>query len=301
MYSLRATERATTWMLGSPRSGSTWLLNLLSSHPSVIRLNEPLIGAHLGVYTSDAIGVPSAELGDESALLFESSKDRSDYFFSDRYSHVWRPALQRFLLTRIRTQIVETPSERPVRDRRVVIKEPNGSQAAELILGVLPSSRLLVLARDGRDVVDSVLDAHQPNSWATTVIKRDAMMSPAERLNLLRVQSLRWVARTRAVLRAFERHDPSRRYLVRYEDLLARTSEALRPIFDWMQVPMTGEAVADISERLAFEKVPAAERGSGRFHRAASPGLWRHNLTADEQREAARVMGPTLASLGYPD
>jgi len=44
-------------------------------------------------------------------------------------------------------------------DPLCVIKEPNGSQGAGFILFRLPCSRLLFLLRDGRDVVDSELDA----------------------------------------------------------------------------------------------------------------------------------------------
>ena len=48
----------------------------------------------------------------------------------------------------------------------VVVKEP-GSHAADTIMDLFPDSTLIFLLRDGRDVVDSWLDAYRDGSWAT--------------------------------------------------------------------------------------------------------------------------------------
>jgi hypothetical protein len=45
--------------------------------------------------------------------------------------------------------------------------------------------------------------------------------------------------------------------------------------------------------------VPAERRGSLEFFRAASPGLWRENLTAEEQGAMEDVIGPKLREIGY--
>ena len=45
--------------------------------------------------------------------------------------------------------------------------------------------------------------------------------------------------------------------------------------------------------------MPAAHRGSGRFVRAASPGLWRQNLRPAEQEALEAIMGGTLRLVGY--
>ena len=44
-----ALESRLVWVLGSPRSGSTWLSSLLRASPRVVRVDEPGIGVHLGV------------------------------------------------------------------------------------------------------------------------------------------------------------------------------------------------------------------------------------------------------------
>jgi hypothetical protein len=91
--------------------------------------------------------------------------------------------------------------------------------------------------------------------------------------------------------------DPS--LLVRYEDLLADTETQLRRILDWMGLAAPAE-VGEHVGRLAFDRVDPAHRGTGKFHRAATPGLWRDNLDAAEQAAATAVMGPLLTELGYP-
>src|SRR3712207_8163602 len=40
--SARRIEPKIVWVLGSPRSGSTWLLRLLGDHGAVVPVNEPL-------------------------------------------------------------------------------------------------------------------------------------------------------------------------------------------------------------------------------------------------------------------
>ena len=44
------------------------------------------------------------------------------------------------------------------RNPYLVVKEPNTSEAADTLVKLLPSSRVVFLVRDGRDVVDSMLD-----------------------------------------------------------------------------------------------------------------------------------------------
>jgi hypothetical protein len=59
----------------------------------------------------------------------------------------------------------------------VVIKEPNGSYAADVIMEVFSFSKIIFLARDGRDVVDSKLDIYQKNTWAQKWINLPSVTS----------------------------------------------------------------------------------------------------------------------------
>jgi hypothetical protein len=283
-------------MLGSPRTGSTWLVNLLRIDPRSVVFDEPAIGSHLGLFGADVMGTHPAGWEEAELLLTNHRREDPDYFFSARHERAWRPELRRLLLARFDAHSID--ARRRCGAPVVLIKEPAGSQAAELLLSVLPQSRLLFLVRDGRDVLDSELDAVAGHGWLTAHFGGQGLEDD-ERRRFLAGQAHRWVARTTAVQRAYDRHDPARRMVVRYEDLLADTEGGVADILRWLGADVAADEVRAHVERLSFDALPAERKGAGRFARAATPGLWRANLSKDEQALLHDVMGDTLRAVGY--
>jgi hypothetical protein len=286
-------ERRLVWVFGSPRTGTTWLLHLVGSHPSIAAMDEPGIGMHLALFTPEVLGVPATGFGPEQMRVNDSRAGDDAYFFAARFTDVWLPSVRALLLDRMTAQLSAQPGDREL----LLIKEPNGSLGADIIMRALPSSRLLWVLRDGRDVIDSQLDAARKGSWLSH-FGGGMEATPAERIRFVEDRAHLWVARTLAVQRAYDAHEPTLRHVVRYEDLLGDTEGDLRRVFAWLGLAPPDD-VGDLVERLSFESVPEGDRGAGRFARAASPGLWRENLTADEQRVVTEIIGPTLESLGY--
>ena len=126
---------------------------------------------------------------------------------------VLRPLLQELVLRGFDNQLRHMGFD-PV-PKWVVIKEPNGSHAADTIVSLLPRSRVLFLLRDGRDVVDSILDAMLGSDswWAERT--RQLGRPPQERLAFVVQHSELWVRRTMASQRAFESVPEEQRLLVR--------------------------------------------------------------------------------------
>ena len=87
-------EQRLIWILGSPRSGSTWLMTMLLDLLDAQGVNEPLIGAHLAVPVSPVVGQPLPN----DPTLAELRGDNLSYFFAKSKAHVWRPPLRRLLL-----------------------------------------------------------------------------------------------------------------------------------------------------------------------------------------------------------
>jgi hypothetical protein len=104
------------------------------------------------------------------------------------------------------------------------------------------------------------------------------------------------VATTAATTAAYDALPEQQRLLLRYEDLLSNPRAHLEKTLGWLGVDVPETIDSVITER-RFDSQP--DTGSGRFARAAQPGLWRENLTADEQKVLAEIMGETLARFGY--
>ncbi len=306
------------WIFGSPRSGSTWLLHLLchplapadgaatgverldapaADRPRAIPLNEPYSQHHLTPAVAlDIDGDGPLEL----ATLHAFRHGAPNYFLSDRYEAGWREPLRQLVLGRLLVQVDEiTELHGAAADGPVVIKEPNGSVGADFIMSLLPRSRMVFLLRDGRDVVDSMLDAQLPGGWlAASAAVGDGELG-ARRMHIIRRESRLWVARTQAVRRAFEAHPERLRHLVRYEDARADTDTALRQLESWLELGRSPAGRADTLRWNDFEQMPAEAKGRGKPLRAARPGLWRENLTPGEQDAMGAIMGTELVAAGY--
>lgn len=315
-----AIESRLVWMLGSPRTGSTWLLRLMI-HPWVLAKRSPT-GLRAPVSLSRRRG-PDVVPIDESYLLhhltpLEVPPYKSDhqedpeeftlnaqrnadpaYFFAESFEASWRPALRRLVLARLGAQARLAAERHRLTDPLVVVKEPNGSQGADVLMRILPRSRLLFLLRDGRDVVDSMLDARSAGGFAAGAEGGADPANVIARRDFVLRQSRIWLANTLAVERAYHAHPPDLRLLVRYEDLRESTETELGRICAWLGLGRSEGEIRAAAQANAFEAIPGFMKGPGKPQRSATPGLWREHLSAEEQGIMERVMGPKLAELGY--
>ncbi|HWM63177.1 MAG TPA: sulfotransferase [Solirubrobacterales bacterium] len=284
-----------SWIFGSSRSGSTWLLRMLSDFDCVVPIDDPHLGHHLGVWRPIPLAWAAAEQPPEELnTLLELKAAEPGYFFAERYRESWWEPLRALIRSRFEAQAEDVPARRPQATTSYVVKEP-GSHAAPLLAELFPESKLIFLLRDGRDVVDSWLDGYRHGSWA---IPGGAFPVSSEgRLPLIRWLSAVWVYRSRAVRKAFETRPPSGRLLVRYEVLRERTAETLAGVCGTLGLEQ-GQ-VQEVADRHRFECVPPEVRGSRHAVRTARPGSWRENLTRGEQEAMHEVLGPALAECGY--
>jgi hypothetical protein len=212
-------ESRLIWIVGSSRSGSTWLTRMLAAHDDVVAIDDPHIGHHLSVWRPISLAWGTATRLPELHTLGEVKGQHDDYFFSDRYREAWGPALREMILARFAAQAEDLAAERGVRDPLIAVKDPGAAGVAELISELFPRSRLLFIQRDGRDVVDSWLDAYRKGAWGMN--EGTYSLAPEGRLAFVRWQASVWLYRTEACQRAFDRHDAGRRVKVRYEELRA--------------------------------------------------------------------------------
>jgi hypothetical protein len=284
-------EERLTWIFGSSRSGSTWLLRMLTELDGVVGVDDPHLGHHLGVWRPIPLAWAAATEPPELTTLLELKADEPGYFFSQRYRESWWEPLRALIRARFEAQAREGRLDGPP---TYVVKEP-GSHVAPLLTDLFPSSKLIFLLRDGRDVVDSWLSSYQEGSWA---IPGGAFPVADEgRLPLIRWLAAVWAYRSRAVKCAFEARPEGDRLLVRYEHLRERTAAILEEICSMLG--FDPQPAAGIAERHRFERVPATARGPRRRMRTASPGSWREHLSRREQEVLQAALGDALEEFGY--
>ena len=291
-FTLEDHENRLVWIFGSSRSGSTWLLRMLSDLNGVVTVDDPHLGHHLGVWRPISLAWAACDEPPELTTLLDLKADEPDYFFADRYRDSWRGPLRSLIQSRFEAQVEDSGEIAGL--PTVVVKEP-GSHAAPLLADLFPESKLIFLLRDGRDVVDSWLAAYQDGSWA---IPGGAFPVSAEgRIPLIRWLCEVWAYRSRAVRRAFDSRRPPDRILIRYETLRARTPEALSELCERLQLDRNG--FSDVAERHRFDQAPRALRGPHQEIRSARPGSWRENLTPTEQMVMRDCLGDALEEFGY--
>jgi hypothetical protein len=285
------------WIFGSSRSGSTWLLRMLSELERVIPVDDPHIGHHLGVWRPIPLAWATAKDPPKLGTLADFKRKKRDYLFSDRYRDTWMPQLRDLISARFEAQAAQDIQaaggiENPV----VVVKEP-GSHAADTIMDLFPNSGLIFLLRDGRDVVDSWLDAYKDGSWATDegAYPLDDTGRPA----LIRWQSSVWLHRTEIVQETYARTDPDRRVLIRYEEMRDDPIAALKQICAMLGIEATDEQLEEIAGTHSFSQVPTSDKGAGREIRRANPGGWADHMTRQEITEMHEILAEKLDELGY--
>jgi hypothetical protein len=287
-------ENRLAWIFGSSRSGSTWLLKMLADLEGVVPIDDPHLGHHLGVWRPIPLAWAACEDPPALSTLLELKAEEPGYFFAERYRDAWSEPLRQLIAARFEAQASDAGVEDPAGAAAFVVKEP-GSHVAPFLAELFPTSKVIFLLRDGRDVVDSWLDAYSEGSWA---IPGGAFPVAEEgRIPLIRWLATVWAYRSRAVKKAFDARDPESRILIRYEDLRADPAPRLQRICELTDVDPA--RVREVVERHTFEKLPSTERGRRSFTRQARPGGWRDNLSVAEQAALHEALGDALEEFGY--
>lgn len=278
-YSL---ERNLVWIFATPRSGTSWLGTQLLSFQTN-SLNEPQIGLHLGMR--------QPRIKDRIVRQIDLFKNEPDYFFSKQYMDTWKFYIRKLVLNRIFAQFQNLST-------KIIIKEPNGGLGADIITQCLPNSKIIFLTRDGRDAIDSKLDAFQKDSWATKQYGYTPI-SQERRFPEIKYQADLWVVLMEIINDAFNKHSKDLRLLVKYEDLRKNTIEELKKIYKFIDIDIPKKELENIVEKHSFEKIPEDLKGSGKVTRSATPGKWKDNLSEKEASIMEKIMSKTLQKFGY--
>jgi len=273
-------ERNLVWIFGANRSGTTWLALQIHQDNNYF-LDETLVGEHLGI---------SIRKIDKMERQYDINLNRDDYFFSTKYKKEWQFYLRKLIFNRIYSQFQDIT-------KKVILKEPNSSVGADIISECFPMSRIIILLRDPRDILDSRVDALSEKGWSTK--QGWNPITEKNRIQFIERECLLWVQLIKILIKVRENHHKDFQKTIKYEDLRENTSEVLQKIFSFLAISIDEKKLQNIVDELSYEKIPPSEKGEGKMVRAASPGKWKEHFNADEVAKMESIMGDTLNQLGY--
>ena len=273
-------EQNLVWIFASRRSGTTWLGKELLSHETRF-LDEPLIGIHLGRYEMSKTGLVRS---------FDVQKDRKDYFFSDVFGDSWKFYLRKLILNRIYSQFQDLT-------HKIIIKEPTGSIASDILAQCIPNSKIIVLLRDGRDVLDSIIDGLEKGGWESQ--DKHPELTGDKRLEFIRQRSRFWTKLMKVLMDTFDSHNKKLCLKIRYEDLRKNTLEELQKIYQFLEIDVKQKVLEELVQKYSFENLPETEKGKGKFKRSATPGKWKESFNEEEKQVIEHLMGEMLRKLEY--
>lgn len=252
-------------VLGSPRSGTTWVAPILGKHPEVVRCATE---THL--FTS--LLAPLLKSWDDRALTpvgLHRELATSDFERACR-------ELATSLLARV---LARKPGARVL-----VEKTPGNALAWPTIHRLFPEARFVHVLRDPRDVVSSLRAAS--GSWG----KGWAPSSPVAAARL-------WRRHVASALEIPKKTDRVR--VVRYEALQDAGVAEVEALLRFAGVACEPDVCRRLHEATRFERMQARPASHLQSLRKGRSGTWRDELSRGQLRVVEYVAGDLMDALGY--
>src|ERR671921_1857812 len=244
------------WIFGVARTGSSWLGAMMGDLDDHATWYEPYVGDVFGYAYYMRAG--------------EQQRGRGDYILGDPYRGAWIKSLRTFVLEGADARFPELGE-----NGYLIVKEPNGSVGAPLLVEALPESRVILLVRDPRDVVASLLAAQRAGSWGAG----EDSLADTDPEEFVRQRARMYEASFGKAWEAYKAHRGPR-VATRYEDLRYDSMGELAKIYSSLGIPIQRERLREVVEKHSWENIPAKQKGPDRPRRKATPGAWREDLTA---------------------
>jgi hypothetical protein len=257
------------FVVGIPRSGTTWVYDVLDAHPQVCAVFE--------------------------SGLFDSTRGFGGVLSRDGWR--WNTNSDKHVAPR--TYVVDElrafadrvlAHHMQPHHRYLVEKTPGHVLALPVLVEVFPDAKIVHVVRDGRDVAVSAIWATQ--TWAAGRWRR---VPPPRDVAL---QAKRWASAMAATHIAKSMLDPSRFLEMRYEDLKTDAKGQIRRLLTFCGFEFDEELVVELTDRTDFQKSGRAADPSG-FYRAGRVGDWQSSFTVFDALAFNAYGGQALVTAGY--
>lgn len=274
-------DRKIVFVVGCPRSGTTWVQMLLAQHPEVATAPETQIFA----YYLDHFQRQWEHERTGPSSNHQGTAGLSRLLRQEEFDELCRVAA-RFVLDKISAG---NPSARVV-----VEKSPKHALYLRWIHRVLPEAYFIHVVRDPRDTVASLLAASR--DWAADWAPKNAI--EAARMWRAHVSQAR---EGRCLTSVY--HELS------YESLEQDPTSALSALFDWLGIPIDAASCHAAVEACSFRKLkngadssalplPGTRSPAG-FFRKGKAGGWQDELSRGQVRLIEHICGDLMDLLGY--
>lgn len=267
---------------GAPRSGTTWLQEMLAAHPDVSCKGEGLFLNHLTVPIEKAMV--------ERAKIIEH-KNREIFAHTGGYP-LPVPEDTEFLSgTAIMQALLRQTDGQSY--RAVGEKTPENVFHFERLYHLFPQARFIAITRDPRDVLAS--------AWHFFAAKNPGAKAPDAKTKFIDIALPSMLAGAYAMVKFAEAHPQISRVLT-YERLLENPVPLLSDLFALLAIETTPEQVESIIAKTSFFAMSGRQRGQavdGAFMRKATPGDWRNTFDEEINQTVLRSMGWMFPHFGW--
>jgi hypothetical protein len=264
------------WIFGSGRTGSTWLSRLMSEVEGHSVWFEPQVGDLFGGFYYGARNRQRAN---------------GNFVLGDPRKETWLESVRNLVLDGAAARFPDLAE-----DGYLIVKEPQGSIGAPLLMQALPESRQILLIRDPRDVVASTLDAHREGSWAhgrNQDMSEDDAMANERPDEFVRMRIGTHYKRLEKAWQSYEEHEGTK-VLVRYEDLQSDTLGTLKRLYSELGMTVEEDALSTAVEKHSWKNVPEERKGEGKFYRKGASGGWKEDLTPEQVAIVEEIAAPLI-------
>lgn len=283
-----ALVRPVFFIIGAPKSGTTWVQTLLDGHPDIRCAGEGHFLDWLGQPLRDLLARYNQRLEFNNRFVYRGDGDYSGYLEEDF----------RFLL-RSAMGLAWAKLDVPPNVRILGEKTPLNSYSMAFLAQLFPACRFIHVIRDGRDAAASI--CHQKLRLGD-----DPAVQPGSPgwYDFVAAFGRKWVD-VIGHSQAWGAAHPEVYCEVRYEDLLANPDQHLAQLARFLGVRDDVEALAAMSAHGAFERMSGGRRrGEGdatSFYRKGVSGDWRQTFDERAQTILRTIIAPELQRLGYGD
>lgn len=260
------------FVVGAPRSGTSWLQRMIEAHPKVVSIPHEL--------TVFSRYVAPLVIGyDREAAAMEKGRWQQGLpLFWDRGTF---NGLIRIAISRVYSEVIKQRPHAGV----LLDKHPAYVHHLGLIDRFLPGARIIHLVRDGREVAVSMLSAHARLGFGADNIQGCAQ---------------EWCRSVRDARESAALFGDDRFLEVKYENLLAETHRELERIYLFCGLEASPKDLISVVRRLDIDHAPVSRADPTMADLRRKEGAsWMTMLSVEQRYLFNQIAGGLLLDLGY--